>query len=108
MDTGLRPETLGKIIGVFAKSGKINRARLFGSRALGTFQEGSDIDLALEGNGLTMDDILGFKVKLEDLNLPYHFDVVDFATISNPTLVDHIERVGIALYDKNRHTSTAQ
>lgn len=38
-------------------------AILYGSRAKGTFHNGSDIDLALKGQGLALQDLLKIKVE---------------------------------------------
>lgn len=94
---GLSTEALDGILDVLRTSPRIHRVRLFGSRAVGTFREGSDIDLAIEGRGLSLGDLLTLQVRLDELNLPYGFDLVDVATITNPALASHIERFGTTL-----------
>ncbi|CAK0778360.1 hypothetical protein CCP2SC5_810008 [Azospirillaceae bacterium] len=37
---------------------------------------------------------------LEDLPLPYRFDVKAYDTLRYPPLLDHIERVGIVIYQR--------
>jgi predicted nucleotidyltransferase len=71
------------------------RVYLYGSRARGTFTQGSDIDLALKG-GDPLDFMLVGEVKsvLEGTNLPYSFDVVDVHAVS-PELRAEIERTGV-------------
>jgi predicted nucleotidyltransferase len=46
------PESVAKsICEILGRHPNVRRAVLFGSRAKGNFREGSDIDLALEGEG---------------------------------------------------------
>ncbi|MFM8886535.1 MAG: nucleotidyltransferase domain-containing protein, partial [Chthoniobacterales bacterium] len=49
---GLSGQTVERIQEVFAHHPGVERAVLFGSRATGTARPGSDIDLALYGQGL--------------------------------------------------------
>ena len=95
MSYGLREEVISKINNVFARFEKVESAILYGSRAKGTFHNGSDIDLALTGQGLALQDLLEIKVELEELNMPYEIDVCILEQVSNQELVKHIERVGL-------------
>ena len=73
---------------------------LFGSRAKGTEKHNSDIDLAVFGveEDLAIETIL---MELEELPLPYKFDVKSFNSIRNSALREHIKRVGIMIYEKS-------
>lgn len=102
MNFGLSKTALEKICGVFATLSKIDTVVIFGSRALGRQKEGSDIDLAVNGKGLCLDDILTVHLKLEDLMLPYRFDVVNLASGVDSDLKDHIERVGVIIYRRSQ------
>ncbi|MGR5414450.1 nucleotidyltransferase family protein [Vibrio astriarenae] len=44
---------------------------VFGSRAIGTFKDSSDIDLALDGANLSMTTIAQIQDQLEQSSLPY-------------------------------------
>jgi uncharacterized protein len=44
---GLRPEALDLIRSVFRRHPEVRRVEVFGSRALGRFEDHSDVDLAL-------------------------------------------------------------
>ena len=70
---------------------------LFGSRAKGNFREGSDIDIAVMGNGVDIGQKDRFLLKYEDLYLPWKLDLIFYETISEPALKEHIQRVGISL-----------
>ena len=49
--TGLSAKTIDKLHSVFARHPHIEQAILYGSRAKGTYRNGSDIDLTLKGEG---------------------------------------------------------
>ena len=94
--TGLREEDLRMIIDTL--SGKVDNAWIFGSRAKGTHHKGSDIDIAVSGDGLTQDIVLLVSDILnEELPMPYFFDVVLKSEISNQELLEHIERVAVPI-----------
>jgi predicted nucleotidyltransferase len=98
---GLKESTIHKIISVFAKHSKIEKVLLYGSRAKGNYRNGSDIDLTLIGDELSYSQLSGIELNIDDLLLPYSFDISIFKDIENPNLVDHINRVGIVLYEKD-------
>jgi uncharacterized protein len=95
--TGLTSAELGLLRGVFARHGEITRVVLFGSRAKGVHSPASDVDLAIDGvdEPLAAERIAG---ELEELPLPYRFDVAALAAIKSPALREHIERVGVCIY----------
>ena len=52
MSYGLSDETVARIQAVLARFEAVEEAILYGSRAMGTQREGSDIDLTLKGDRL--------------------------------------------------------
>lgn len=86
-----------KIIGLIAKHQNVAAILLYGSRAKGNFQKGSDIDLAVKGKGISSEQITEILLAYEDLCLPWKLSVTALDAISNPSLLDHIDRVGIDL-----------
>jgi predicted nucleotidyltransferase len=86
---------------VLSNSPDVTKAILYGSRAKGNYKNGSDIDLTVMGNALTLKTIYKIENELDDLLLPYKIDLSIFENISNPDLIDHINRVGIIFYEKN-------
>ncbi|MCP5556687.1 MAG: nucleotidyltransferase domain-containing protein [Verrucomicrobiaceae bacterium] len=72
---------------------KIDRAVLFGSRAMGTFTPTSDIDIALYGD-LTLRDQAKIADELEQLSIPYTVDLVRMKTVTSPELLAHIKEHG--------------
>lgn len=99
-DLGLDTHELQQMIDRFAKFDWLDEVILFGSRAKGTHREGSDIDLAIKGEKLTLAHHHELAEMLENLWLPYKFDIVLYEYIDEPALIDHIQRVGIKLYSK--------
>jgi len=100
MKFGLKDDVVNNINAVFAEFPEVEEAVLYGSRAKGNYKPGSDIDLTLKGEGLDLRKLNAIELKLEDLLLPYTFDLSAFHQIDNPKLVEHINRVGIAFYKK--------
>jgi len=98
MDTGLSPKTIHALEGVFKQFDAIGKVVLYGSRALGTHKPGSDIDLALFGSEITPDLIASIAILIDDLLLPYTLDLTAYALIGNDALREHIDRVGIELF----------
>lgn len=98
MDTGLNAEASSKICAVFKKIPQVEKAVLYGSRAMGTYKPSSDIDLSLIGKSLTQNLIWKISQKLDNLLLPQVFDLSLFESLDNPALKDHIVRVGIMFY----------
>lgn len=95
MRFGLKEEVIQKIVAVFTQFPQISEVILYGSRALGTFKNGSDIDLSLKGKDLNLETMNKIANELDDLLLPYTFDLSIYDQISNQDLKKHIDRVGI-------------
>lgn len=99
--TGLTESAIAQIRGVLASYPAVERAVLYGSRAMGSYRKGSDIDLTLIGRQLTYRMLLNIDAEIDDLLLPYLFDLSLFSQIENPDLVEHIKRVRIVLYERD-------
>ena len=95
MQFGLKEKVIEQINSVFAKYPQIEQVVLYGSRAMGNYKNGSDIDITLKGEGLNLTVLNKVGNELDDLLLPYVFDISIFSQISNPDLLKHIERVGV-------------
>ncbi|MBI3797325.1 MAG: nucleotidyltransferase domain-containing protein [Deltaproteobacteria bacterium] len=96
-DIGLTPHELDLIREVFRRFPVISEVTLYGSRTKGTYRPESDIDLALVG---VDDDVQAEAVadQLDELLLPYRFDVKAYIGIKYGPLRKHIARVGVSLY----------
>ena len=100
MRFGLEKKDLASIRKVFGRFPAVETVIIFGSRAMGNFKKGSDVDLALMGN---VDPSTLNQVKFilnEDEPLPYFFDVITYNEIDHKELKDHIDQVGKLIYKK--------
>jgi uncharacterized protein len=102
---GLLESDIDDVISLLQLNKKINKIILFGSRAKGNFNNGSDIDIALLGLDLNMNDVLDASIEIEKLSLPYKFDLIIFDRIKENALMEHIIRVGIVLSDRVKSIS---
>jgi uncharacterized protein len=100
MAYGLRDSDLGHIISAFSQFEEIESVLLFGSRAKGNYQPGSDLDLALKGERITHTTVNRLSDCLnEEKPLPYFFDIVHYDSLSDVPLLEHIDRVGIVIFE---------
>ncbi|MCE7057125.1 nucleotidyltransferase domain-containing protein [Algoriphagus sp. AGSA1] len=99
-DFGLPDKTIEKMHQVFRNHPAIQKAVLYGSRALGTYRPNSDIDLTLVGEELSFTELLKIENQLDDLLLPYQIDLSIFDRLDHKGLIEHIERVGKTFYLK--------
>ncbi|BBO80288.1 nucleotidyltransferase domain-containing protein [Desulfosarcina ovata] len=100
IQTGLSTACVDKIIRIFERYDDIETVVLYGSRAKGNYKLGSDIDLTLKGKGLNLSILNKISLELDDLLLPYTFDLSLYDHIKQPDLIDHIQRVGKVFYTK--------
>ena len=100
MKYGLEEADIAYIVAALQQFPEIQRAYIFGSRAKGTFKQGSDIDIAIAGPDITFTTLSKLHALLEDQgHLPYFIDIVHYEDIKNPTLKEHIDRVGQLIYE---------
>lgn len=97
---GLSEIDLEQIVSVFSDFPVVDKAILYGSRAKGSYRDGSDIDITLVGNNLDLTTLLRPETLLDDLLLPYTIDLSIFHKIENLDLIHHINRVGIIIYER--------
>lgn len=83
---------------VFARYPEVERVILYGSRAMGNYREGSDIDLSLQGKAIDLSLLQKIECELDELDLPYKMDVSVFSMLTNSEFIDHINRVGVVFY----------
>jgi len=100
---GLPMAACDRIVSVLRDYPEIAHATIFGSRAKGNYRPGSDIDLCLDASALTMHRRLELENRLDDLLLPWKIDLLVRDEIDNPALLEHIARVGIALFASLAH-----
>ena len=96
---GLPDKTIEAINGIFSRYPGIDKVIIYGSRARGDYENGSDIDLTICG-GVSLDDKFRISGQIDDLPIPYTCDLSIFHGIKNENLVEHIERVGQVFYER--------
>jgi predicted nucleotidyltransferase len=94
-----------RIQGVLAHFPEVASAVLFGSRAKGTARSGSDIDLALYGEGIDWRVLGRIEDQLDDLLLTYTFSLLHHDIRTDSEVVAHIARVGILFYQREGATA---
>lgn len=100
---GLLESDMITITEVLRKHKSVEEANLFGSRAKGNFRPGSDVDLALVGKNLDFEVVAHISYILnEETNMPYKFDIVNYHCIQEPELIQHIDRVGIEIFNRDK------
>lgn len=90
------PEVVLKDIRKFAQDRGVEKVILFGSRARGSHQERSDVDIAVLGGDFD-DFYWDIKEKVYSLLM---FDVVELDMGISEDLKHEIERDGITIYEK--------
>jgi predicted nucleotidyltransferase len=98
MKFGLSDKVIKELQEVFDRHKNISKVLIFGSRAKGNFREGSDIDLAALGTGLDYKQLLQILTEIDDLELLYSVDLIDYYKTVNTPIGDHIDRVGQVFY----------
>ena len=78
---------------------QIEKAAIYGSRAMGNFKRGSDIDLVVYGNCLNQNSLLKLKTKLEqELPIPFFFDITHYESLTENDLKEHIDNHSKMIY----------
>ena len=101
-NTGISDANWEEIKSVIARFPEVEEVILYGSRSMGNFHIGSDIDLALKSKNLDFKEFLNLHIALENLGLPQDFDLVELNKITNSDLIDHINRKGIVVFQRDK------
>lgn len=101
MEYGLSDVELRKLSELFARYEDIEEVILYGSRAKGNYKPFSDVDISLVGPRLTRSALNQISLAIDDLLLPYQFDLSIFHKLTNPELKEHIQRVGISIFNRD-------
>lgn len=100
MKYGMKNSTIEQICRVLSRYPQVKQAVLYGSRARGNYKIGSDIDLTLIGDDLDLSVLGNIMDELDDLLLPYTFDLSLFSLISDPDVREEIRRTGVVFYER--------
>ena len=106
MRYGLQKTNIAKVKDIFAEHKEIESVILYGSRAKGNYRPGSDIDLTLKGKNINLSLLNKISLALDDLVLPYTFDLSIFDRINSSDLLEHIERVCVVFWSEGGRRRT--
>jgi len=106
MNDGLKAVHRAAIVEVLAANERVERAVLFGSRAMGTGTMDSDVDIALFGDRLTLTDQARLAMELEDIPMAQSVDLVLHGAIDHRPLLEHILTHGIGWYRRSTASPT--
>lgn len=101
MKYGLSDAQYEEIVAFVSSWPQVEQAILFGSRALGTFKEASDVDIALMGKEMTVPLAARMKSAIEeDTSLPFFFDFIAYDSITNEQLKQQIDEKGVVIFSR--------
>ncbi|RVU40121.1 nucleotidyltransferase domain-containing protein [Rheinheimera riviphila] len=103
---GFTPAQLQMIRQVLAQFPAIEKAVLFGSRAKGTMNTRSDIDLAVTGNLLDRHQLAQIALAFDETDLPWQVDLKALHDIQSKALLEHIARIGQQIYPEKSEVET--
>ena len=99
MRFGLSDTVIKELQDVFRRHTNIKKVLIFGSRSKGNYRAGSDIDLAVIGNDIDYNQLLSILCEIDDLELFYSVDLLDYQKKKGTSIGDHIDRVGQVFYE---------
>jgi len=96
MDANIE-KLLNDIIKICTNFADVDEIILYGSRAKGTHLPKSDIDIALKGYNLAIDELIE---QIDEIETLLGIDLVDINNCKNDLLKKEVEKYGITLYRK--------
>ena len=99
MKFGLSDTVIRELQDVFRRHANIEKVLIFGSRSKGNYRAGSDIDLAVVGQGIDYSQLLAIQCEIDDLELFYLIDLLDYQKEKGTPIGDHIDRVAQIFYE---------
>ena len=100
---GLTDADIAYIVSIIDDFPEIKKASIFGSRAKGNYKPGSDVDIAVYGEDISLTTLARLHYRLEEESpLPYFFDIVDYTHLKHQPLKEHIERVGKVIFERGQ------
>lgn len=100
-DFGIYDKSFSLLLDSFKSFPEIEKVIIYGSRVMGNYKKGSDIDLAILGDQITLNTVSKLNALLnEDLPIPYYLDVLNYNALTNLNLKQHIDKEGKVIYTK--------
>jgi predicted nucleotidyltransferase len=98
---GLRQKDMDYMLRLFDSIPAIEKVILYGSRATGDFERGSDVDIAVAGKDVTFSDIACIHETLENESPTLlWFDVRHYDQLKNEKLKGQIDSYGKLIYSR--------
>lgn len=99
MKFGLSDTVIKELQDIFRRHTNIEKVLIFGSRSKGNYRPGSDIDLAVIGKNIDYSQLLDILCEIDELELLYSIDLLDYQKKVGTPLGDHIDRVGQVFFE---------
>jgi len=99
MRYGLSDSVIKELQDVFRRHANIRKVLIFGSRSKGNYRMGSDIDLAIADSKIDYRQLLDIQCEIENLELLYSVDLLDYESKKGTPIGEHIDRVGQVFYE---------
>lgn len=99
MRYGLSDSVIKELQDVFRRHANIRKVLIFGSRSIGNYRTGSDIDLAIADSKIDYRQLLDIQCEIENLELLYSVDLLDYESKKGTPIGEHIDRVGQVFYE---------
>jgi predicted nucleotidyltransferase len=99
MKFGLSDTVIKELQDVFRQHANIKKVLIFGSRSKGNYRAGSDIDLAVIGTNIDYRQLLEIQTQIDDLEMLYSIDLLNYDSKVGTPIGDHIDRVGQVFYE---------
>ena len=97
---GLPQPACQRLFEVLQQSAKVQEVWLFGSRAMGRYREGSDLDVCLVGEAIANLDRLQLMHAIDELLLPWPVDLALRHELPDELLA-HFNRFGRCLWRRS-------
>ena len=99
MKFGLSDTVIKELQDIFRRHTNIEKVLIFGSRSKGNYRPGSDIDLAVIGKNIDYSQLLDILCEIDELELLYSIDLLDYQKKVGTPLGNHIDRVGQVFFE---------
>ncbi|GAB7386966.1 nucleotidyltransferase domain-containing protein [Bacillaceae bacterium] len=100
--TGIPETILKELHQIFSRNIEVEKVLLFGSRSRGDHKSSSDIDLAIEANGLSAKEMNLLEDRIRQIDTAYDFDIVFLDKLKKEQLRKKIKKEGIVIYERGK------
>ncbi|RYG29025.1 MAG: nucleotidyltransferase domain-containing protein, partial [Chitinophagaceae bacterium] len=108
MQFGLSEHSYAIIRNIFEKYPALRKVIIYGSRAKGSHNERSDVDLVITDSEIDRHTLGNILLDINDSDFPFTADLQLLESIKNRKLTEHIQRVGIDPRAKREDDETSE